>query len=405
MAFLCALMPFLCGGDAPPQTLPQGGFGAVYVEIVEPVAADNTAERVGIDGQDCTFDGQGPVQALPARHQLTHEDIDDDVLALLARKQLRIVLAVQAHRLGTEAMAPIWALVERAHEHDIQVDPWLVLGFCDGYFPGSTNAELYVEAARELVDAWHARFGPAALVVDMELRWERTTELMAADNLIDSAVLLARMITWKHPLEYALASLRYAALVNELHRRGWQAHLSTPGILLDDYADGDRGFQQSFGVVIDGVDWDVVGFQLYRSLFAQQSPGLDAHFVYDYAKRARALFPARNVAVGIGLTHGGPIFPRGASLPDPAALIADADAAAAAGIPREHIGVYNLMGLLHGAPGCPTDDACDENELVYPSDHDPNAWLTPGSEHPQPPASNPATATLRAITGAIDLIL
>jgi len=391
--------------------VPGSSFGLVWVEIVEAVPED--AGRRGIDGQECTFDdGEGELVMHP-QHQLTYADVIQ-ALPALAAYEVDLGIAIQAHKLGhPEDMEEFFEVVQAATDRGIRVLPWLVLDFCDGYFPGTTNANVFIPAARELLDQWEAHgFAPTGLFFDMELRWERARDVRAAAEagLLDSAAMLARMTLWKNPLQFAFARYLYARFVDELHARGWEAHLSTSGAIIDDFFDGDAGIRRAWGIPVEGIDWDEIHVQLYRSLFDQQSPGLTPFFVYDYLISWRTRFPGVPIAVDIGLTHPGPVFPDGGVTRDPGDLIADAEAALAAGIPRDRIGTYNLKGLLEGAPYCPPSTTCASyDDYVYPavpSEHDPAAWFAePTTPSPSPPPLDLATPLLHTLYHAIDVVL
>ncbi|MDB4973653.1 MAG: hypothetical protein JWN48_1994 [Myxococcaceae bacterium] len=300
-------------------------------------------------------------------------------LPLLQEAKVSLVMIVQDAKLESPtALDEVFELVEDAARRGLEVRPAPVLSADDGYYPNATNVGLFVTVVRKLVTQWQARgLPPSTLVVDMEPPRELTAALAAGDygnaspdDHID-----------RPRYEQAIAS--YAALAEELHRLGWKVAVTTQATLLADYDDGDDDMRQYFNVVLDGVAWDQVEFQLYRSAFASISPGLDSYFVYYAARKALAQFAHTSVGIGLGLTHPGPIFPDSAT-EDATSLQADLQAAVAAGIRREGISVYNLKGILLGPPFCDNLLPCRATEYVY-HPNDPRSWFIDVSGGVEPP--------------------
>lgn len=282
-------------------------------------------------------------------------------------------------------------LAASAKSAGVELRPWLLLDEADGYWPGSTNAALFSAEARELMDAWEARgLEPTALIVDMELRYDRAlqvTELLAQDppDLSGMVMLLQAGIDRD---QYAAATVEYASLADDAHARGWQVHLTTLPLVLDDADDGDDDLQQAFGIPVEGVAWDVLTFQAYRTLLGGlvenvgEGSALTAFVVYDYGRDARDRFGERAGLdlglVGAGVTES-PIYA------GPHELREDLEAAHAAGIPATRINVYNLDGILERSPA--------------------EAWLEPPPAEPAAPPEDPASVDVRESSKLLDAVI
>jgi hypothetical protein len=161
--------------------------------------------------------------------------------------------------------------------------------------------------------------------------------------------------------------------------------------------------RQYFNVILDGPKWDQMDFQLYRSAYTSQVPGLDAFFVYTFGKKALATFPNTRVGVSLGLTHPGPIYPDTPTYKSAASLREDVQAAIAAGFQREQITVYNLKGVLMGPPVCDKLVGCDPSDYHYQA-NDPGSWFVSAAT-PVAPEKSATTGALLDQFGLMDKLL
>jgi hypothetical protein len=343
-----------CGSDAavdssPAPTAP-AGFGAAWAEFLSPAEAQ---------------------AALPD----------------LAHREVALNLAWPRDQFDDPVRL---ALAKKAAARGVSLRPWLLLAEADGYWPGASNAEVFSEAARKLMTAWEgAGLAPTVLVVDMEMRFDRSNEMN--DLLTAETPDLIGLVTFLREgvdrATYTAATKQYSALVDEAHQRGWQVHLTTLPQVLDDFADDDDDLRQAFGIPLAGVAWDVVSFQAYRTLFGDllASPGAakpTAFFVYDYARDAVDRFGPR-AGLDIGMVGAG-VTPSGI-YQGPAELHQDVEAARAAGIPTPQLAVYNLDGMLSRAPAA--------------------AWFESTTPNAVPPAADATTEQLRANVNLLDRAL
>jgi hypothetical protein len=349
-ALVLALGLVACGSDdEPAQAPPSPGFGAVWAEFLQPSELEATFPLL-------------ESRALAVNVAWTAAADDPALLDLSAS----------------------------AASSGVTLRPWLLLPEADGYWPGATNAAPFSAKARALMDAWDARgLAPTALIVDMELKYDlavQVTEHLAKDPP-DLAAVVALMKSNVDPSRFGAATTEFASLADEAHQRGWQVHLTTLPNVLDDYADGDDDLRQALGIPVEGVAWDVMTFQAYRTLVGELVAGSGsapptAYVVYDYGRSARERF-GEIAGLDLGLVGAG--VTDSAVYAGPHELREDVEAAHAAGVPAAQINVYNLDGMLERAPA--------------------ESWLEPPAENPSPPAEDPASLEVRESSALLDLAL
>jgi len=274
----------------------------------------------------------------------------DATLPMLAAHRVDLALAWPLVETAAER-AERFQLVRHAAELGVSIRPWVLLPEADGYWPGATNAELFDREARRFVEEWlEAELAPSMLLVDMEMTLERTkkyVELVGAQD-VDGAIDLLRGGVDR--ARYSAATRTYKELVDFLHERGFRAEISTLSSVLDDYEDGDDGIRQGFSIPIEGIDWDLYTFQVYRTL-GEYGLGVrpTSYYVQDYARRARARFGDR-AGVIVGMTDAGDIAPDAPVYDSPGEALSDAHVALRTGIAREFVGLYQLRGITRRTP-------------------------------------------------------
>jgi hypothetical protein len=272
-------------------------------------------------------------------------------LPLLAARRVGLVLSWPSTAIGDERY---YELVRRANAQGVAVRPWLLLPVESGYWPNSTNAREYDQAARRLIDGWIAAgLRPDTFLVDMEMPISRVDGYARVLQSLDLDQAVAYLRQGINRVQYADATRVYRALVDYAHSRGFRVELSTISQVLDDYLDGDDGLRQAFNIPVSGIDWDVYGIQAYRTLnqlvIGSVAGPTTSYYVYDYASRARALFGSK-ASIALGLIDTGEITPGAPVYFDGRELKEDLEAARAAGLSREQLGVYNLRGILRRTP-------------------------------------------------------
>ncbi|MFT3924558.1 MAG: hypothetical protein QM778_18610 [Myxococcales bacterium] len=273
-----------------------------------------------------------------------------------------------------------WALVRHAEQLGITIIPWLLLPEDQGYWPCSSNADLFVASAQRLMQRWAEEgLSPTALLVDMEMHIDRERDFSALVHALDNSGVIEFLRAGIDREQFRDATEQYRELAIKAHTLGWKVHLTTWSQVLEDYGDGDDDLRQAFGIPVDHIPWDGVFIQAFRTA---TNPQASSFYVYDYALRARSIF-GRRAGIVLGVTQPGMISRTGYA--SPADLRADVDAAYAAGLRREQIGLISLRGILNRPPTA--------------------AWFVRPHIFLVPPLPDAATAFIHTVAGFWDLLL
>jgi len=311
----------------------------------------------------------------------------DDLPAYLERAgalELNVNLALLEGRHDREYLASACA---EAEKREVALRLWPLLAEEDGYWANQANVEAFTDWTMWLAEVAR-RDCPRAegFQVDLELPIDRTRTLL---ELIGGGGSVAELISFlvdgRDPEAFEEARAGYADLVAELREDGYLVSASTVAMVADDFADGDQSIAQALWTPVEGIDWDVVSFQVYRSTFdchyagalADPTQRFEPGLVSSYAASIRARFPESG-GVGLGTTGSG--MGTEEPLAGPEELQADLAAALAAGIPLGQLDVFSLDGLVD------REDAAQ--------------WIA--EPEPAEPEPDPATEELRALLAALD---
>jgi hypothetical protein len=322
-------------------------------------------------------------------------------LPLLAQHGLTLTLHWPADQLQDPAH---WDLVQTAAALGVPVYPWITLpdGEGDdntpgsqnyaatGYFPNATNYEAWCGAARAMIWLWQSEHGlaPTKLVVDFEMRKDRLKQFVALSGNTDlngTIALLKENRSSIGPAGFVDAKRAYAEFVDYAHQFGFAVEATTLLPLLDDFDDDEDSLRQGFQVPLDAnAAWDDISFQAQRTIYNNYGP--TSYFVYYYADKAKRLFGSR-AAIGLGVTDAGwasetPTYGSGGDLRQ------DVEAALAAGISVENLGVYSFYGMYK--PGQ------DETQWFHAPEVHPAGWA---------PQLDLATPTIHAFQALLDASL
>lgn len=222
-------------------------------------------------------------------------------------------------------------------------------------FSHQGNAPLTRKALTETMDFLESNGFPSrVLVVDLEppVAWWDSLAQAASEGGMSAVV---HFLKSKIDREgFYAAKAEYAAMLEEAHARGFFVVAAVLPMILDDLEDGDETIQQMLHTPVDGLDWDVIAFQVYRSLFigAARQLGIASDFtpylVASYARTALERYGER-AAVVLGTIKGsikGPDLFGWGGYDEPAPLLADLEAALSAGLQRKQIHVFALSGIL-----------------------------------------------------------
>jgi hypothetical protein len=243
-----------------------------------------------------------------------------------------------------------WAVVHDAVSRGIKVYPWLTVPESLGYFPNSTNYDLWIANAQYLMFLWRSVHGlpPTAFVVDMEMPKTKLHEFERLTAIGDPFAVAAFLNRNINRIQFAAATTAYRQFVDYAHSLGFTVNLSTLLPLIEDYGDGDDFLRQGFNSPIDGPAWDEVSFQAQRTLYAKSYP-VTSFMVYEYGRVVRQRFGARG-GLGLGLTHKGISSDESIVYADGTQLRLDVEAAKAAGLPPNRVGVYSFLGMYRRTP-------------------------------------------------------
>lgn len=306
------------------------------------------------------------------------------LLPLLAKQRVDVVWAWPFEMDQAETQRR-FEVVRQSEQLGVWVRPWPLLTEEEGLWPSSENVALFDARMREFLQAWmDADLTPTMFLVDMEMPLSRALQLsdkLAAWDLVGGAEFLRSFIDRQ---KFAEATLTYAALVDDAHALGWKVELSTLQIVLDDYDDGDDGLKQGLSIPVDGIDWDLVTFQIFRSMAIDSSNlPLDASFTFDYALRSKLRFGER-AGVVVGINDPGDVAGDVLTFTDPRETAEDVEAARAAGIAPRDVGLYQLRGIVRSAS--------------------PEAWFAPSDRRIFSPV-DPGTLLVRSANASMDLSL
>lgn len=275
----------------------------------------------------------------------------------------RAVRFAREHRLNLNASvrkdthdrAYVEALCRAAAREDVALRLWPGLARASGYWPGQANVDEFLAWSDELL-ALRGSSCPRldGLVVDMEMPIGRVDELAAMRAAGRGNLEIAGwFLEHTDEARFEDARAKYAAWVRRARGEGLFVWVTTLPMNADDYDDGDETIAKALWTPIEGIEWDLVSFQVYRNLFDQQFPpagggAYTSGLVTSYARSATAEWGAR-AAVDLGTTGGGIGLTTG--LASAAELQADIAAALAAGLDPGRVALFSLEGVLEKPDG------------------------------------------------------
>jgi hypothetical protein len=206
----------------------------------------------------------------------------------------------------------------------------------EGVYANTENADTFVAWCRDIRDWLQERDLPVTwFVFDPEPAiggelQEDLAEMFKTDKEAAYAWLNSRIADER--FEYTRGV--FADLVDELHQDGFKVMATPIPFIIDDDPEGLETIQRIMGTPIYGIDWDLVGGQLYGSGVGELSRG----FIYLYSQATIQRFGDR-AAAGLGLI-GNELYE------DPAEFFAGIGAAETAGLHRSRVYLFELAGIL-----------------------------------------------------------
>jgi hypothetical protein len=291
---------------------------------------------------------------IPTPYALWSEFLSvDEVISkipVLYEKGIALYQAIPSDKIGDEDIA---RLLGEVSCNGVELRAWLTLPNEQGYWPNEKNAELFSEKALKLAE-WIKQSGWDIdwIVVDMEPDFSMMNSLFEAlgsGRLVEAFKLLKD----NHDPEMYEASVGvYEKLVEDLHALGFKVMVVTFPMVLDDMSDGDSSIQNLLNIPVSGIDWDMVSFMTYTTIFEMiLGSEVNEYLVYFYGQDAVKFFGNR-AAVELGIVGGGGMIDSG-GITDIDRLERQVAAAKCSGVKAIH--AYSLDGIL----------SLDENDKFF----------------------------------------
>lgn len=275
----------------------------------------------------------------------------DGRMAQAASNRLDVHTAVIQAEHDREFVRTACAAAER---HRVGHRLWPLLPEAEGYWPNQANHGAFRAWVDELlgwVEGEPECAGVQGIMVDMEMPLDKARTLADAAEGGETSLgdLVGVFVDGVDEAVFAEGKDGYRDLCAAVREHGLTCNLTTLPVLVDDRADGDETLALALWCPIEGVGWDELSFQVYRSLLQRFSfalpdpePQLSAGIVASYAADIVRLWPERG-AIDLGTTSGGVFSAAGIS--SAADLQADIAASLHAGIAADRINIYSLEGL------------------------------------------------------------
>jgi len=212
----------------------------------------------------------------------------------------------------------------------------------EGVWLNEHNIAAFGEFAHRFLDHAAAAGVPIDwLIFDIEPPFDLAESLSADSN--DPLALIAQLVEQADAAAFSSATAELKNLVAGLQGRGVRVMAVILPWIVDDLRDGDNDLQDLFNTPFAEVPWDEVSVIVYRPTLGQLfGVPLPPEFVGRYAQDARRLFgPRASLALG---NVGSPGLLVAPGYEDPPPLLADAAAAALAGVNR--VSIYALEGMI-----------------------------------------------------------
>ncbi|MBI5480957.1 MAG: hypothetical protein HY906_19010 [Deltaproteobacteria bacterium] len=248
---------------------------------------------------------------------------------------------------GVESLDAAEAVIRAAATAGVTVRLWPELPLEEGRWANVKTLDAFAAWVRQLLSFVRDRGLPVpAIVFDMETSYQKLQQIQqyAADGQLND--LVGFLQADADPAAYAAAKDDLRALIDEVKEAGLEAHCSTLAQVLDDGS--DEGIQRALDIPIDGLPWDRVSIQVYRTLMdelyataAHADGGFTPDLVHSYAVSAVERYGDR-AGLDLGLVAAPGTF---TGYDEPAGLLADIAAARAAGVPYGQLNVFALDGL------------------------------------------------------------
>jgi len=286
-----------------------------------------------------------------AAYDVSTPEVLRDRIPLYAERGLSPIVGMSYQRMTNEMVD----VIRYAQQQGVKVRLFLGTPEAEEWANDKT-VDYHVQLAYDVAD-WFDEHGlaPSVIHFDMETELSGSLALIEAQTTFDVAAILNLLKERRDVNRFERAKVIFNRAITQLRAREWKVGVTTVPLALDDHIDADGGLRLSFGLVVEGVDWDFITFQVYTSQYRRSLEQVNHDLVYQYALEAR-----RQYGDKAGLDLGVTVFDglTGSEGLTQEELKRDVEAALAAGIPEEQIFIFSFDGILQTveARGLDLDD-------------------------------------------------
>ena len=213
----------------------------------------------------------------------------EKLLPDLSRAGVRLHLSIPA----TSAASDYDRLFEECRKLGIELWAWPLLSESDGYWPNASNASLFADRVKVLLDHWSGTgVLPAGISVDFEPSLDRLRQYLRLIETRDWRALW-RTLKAQAALDMEPALQIYDRLTHELRSKGVAIHAVTTPFVLDDLELGSWSVRSMLGLPLRPESYDWVSFMAYRSEYERWLGHLGWALARDTARRARGALGGR----------------------------------------------------------------------------------------------------------------
>jgi hypothetical protein len=230
----------------------------------------------------------------------------------------------------------------------VHVMLWPLLSDKSGYWPCERNAREFTEYIDQILDwADTGKFGFPWIAADIETPIYQMDNIKKAGGAEKIKIFAESIVENRDRGRFYDSAAEYNRLVERLHARGIKVLAAASNFVAEDIIKGTTGIQDAMETPISTVNWDVVSFMLYTSMFAGYlkpfvTPRDARWYLYSIMSDMKGLMWER-AGISIGCTYTGKLEDE-PFYATPAELLPDMQAAKAALI--DDISIYNLEGIL-----------------------------------------------------------
>jgi hypothetical protein len=267
-----------------------------------------------------------------------------EVRELLKKYNVNLCIATPYGCLNEE-----WAnFLKTYQEEKIEVTLWLLLSDELGYWPSERNVDEfseYIDSIFEFAKKYNIQI--PCIAIDLETPIYQANKILSEKGFKKIFTLLKIYRENKNRERFYYATKKYSEILEKIHRNNTTTIVAAIPWIIEDVVAKNIKIQDILETPVTEVDWDVISFMIYNSMFVGYSKGFlsfeDARYLlYLYAKKAKENFKER-AGISVGVTSIGKLGNE-PYYETPGLLKPDIEVVKSAGI--EDIAIYNLEGIL-----------------------------------------------------------